>query len=123
MRRLAHWLLVLALSFSIGLQWAVMQSAAWVGMVISYSQEGTLSEALTKTFDGEHPCALCKAVQSSESSPKKQNSPHRVIKFELAITEQQLFFFPPRMMTAMTPIVSMEEGFTAGPPIPPPRMA
>ncbi len=39
------------------------QKHRWVGMAISYSQDSSsFSEALAKTFDGKHPCKLCKFV-------------------------------------------------------------
>ena len=124
MRRLAHWLLVLALSFSIGLQWAVMQSAAWVGMVITYSQSETFGAALTKTFDGKHPCSLCKVAQSGESSQKKQNTLHRVLKFELSITENEPFISLTLVMQRMTAVGSETwKDLELSPPTPPPRMA
>ena len=124
MRRLAHWLLVLALSFSIGLQWAVVQSAAWVGMVITYSQSETLGEALTKTFDGKHPCSLCKVAQSGESSQKKQNTLPGVFKFELSITKNEYFISPSWVMQRMNTFSSETwKDLELSPPTPPPRMA
>lgn len=57
---------------SIDAQWAVLQSVAWVGMAVSYSmKEGSITEALSKTFDGEHPCPLCCAVKKGTDSEKK----------------------------------------------------
>ena len=32
----------------------------------------SLSEAVTKTFDGQHPCALCKFVQDGRAEEKEQ---------------------------------------------------
>ena len=60
--RLTRIAIVAALACSIGLHWGFLQSAAWVGMVIHYSQDAPLKEALVKTFDGKHPCALCKEI-------------------------------------------------------------
>jgi hypothetical protein len=47
----------------------LMQCVAWAGMLVSYSQKSTVVEAVEKTFDGAHPCALCRAIQKTE--PKK----------------------------------------------------
>lgn len=72
MNRFAKGLLVTALMVSIGAQWAVLQSAAWVGMAFSYTlQERSVAEGLSKTFDGQHPCPLCKAVDKGKQSEKK----------------------------------------------------
>ena len=72
--RFAKLLLVLTLSFSIGLHWEVLQSVAWFGMVINYSQGTTLKEGLCKTFDGKHPCCLCKMVQAGKKSENKTDA-------------------------------------------------
>jgi hypothetical protein len=61
--RLPKLAVVAALACSMGLHWGFFQSVAWVGMVIHYSHDAPLTEALMKTFDGHHPCALCKETQ------------------------------------------------------------
>jgi len=63
---------VLVLVLSLGLNWALLQTIAWTGMIVSYSRAASLSEALTKTFDGKHPCSLCKAIQKGRADEKKQ---------------------------------------------------
>lgn len=57
----------------LGGHWVALQSAAWVAMVVSYAaQEQSLAGALEKTFDGEHPCGLCKVVQRGQDEEQKQ---------------------------------------------------
>ena len=69
MSRLSQTLVVAALVVSIGLHWAVLQSAAWVGMAVAYTVEkGSLSEGLSDTFDGDHPCPLCMVVQLAQAT-------------------------------------------------------
>ncbi|MCB1076292.1 MAG: hypothetical protein KDM64_00575 [Verrucomicrobiae bacterium] len=64
MKFAAKLVLTGALMLSIGAQWAVLQGVAWVGMAVSYSiREGSVSEGLSQTFDGKHPCPLCCAVK------------------------------------------------------------
>lgn len=66
----ARWMMVLGLMVSIGLHTVVIQSAAWAGMLVSYSMEkGSVVQAVSETFDGEHPCALCKLAKKTESTP------------------------------------------------------
>jgi hypothetical protein len=55
--------MVLVLCLALGLQWALLQGIAWTGMFISFAREGSVIEAVEKTFDGQHACALCKKVQ------------------------------------------------------------
>ncbi|MDB6075672.1 MAG: hypothetical protein JWO89_3312 [Verrucomicrobiaceae bacterium] len=110
---------------SIGAQWAVLQSAAWVGMAVSYSlHEGSVTEGLSKTFDGQHPCALCDVVTKGKGSEKKDPA-HGVIKMKMV-----LFCSAPLLFEA----VPAEPSFTRAedeaalrrqfaPPLPPPRSA
>ena len=67
-------LLVLTLTLSLGAHWAFLQSIAWVGMVVSYSRDGSFLDAVSKTFDGRHPCSLCKAIKQGRSEEKEQDS-------------------------------------------------
>src|SRR6184192_2864605 len=71
--KFAQAFVVCALVFAIGAHWTLLQSIAWVGMAVSYTQNSTLKEALLKTFDGKHPCTLCKVVQQGKNAQKKQD--------------------------------------------------
>jgi hypothetical protein len=63
---------VLLLCLALGLQWALLQGIAWTGMLISFAREGSVIEAVEKTFDGQHACELCKKVK--EGSQDSNNS-------------------------------------------------
>jgi hypothetical protein len=66
----ARWIMVLGLMVSIGLHTVVIQSAAWAGMLVSYSLEkGSVAQAVSETFDGAHPCPLCKLAKTTEGTP------------------------------------------------------
>lgn len=71
-QRLARVIVLLVAVQLLGGHWIALQSAAWVGMVISYSQEDSLVDALEKTFDGKHPCELCMAVKKGHSEEQNQ---------------------------------------------------
>ena len=73
MARCPKWLVVLALTISLGGHWAMLQSVAWVGMLISYSQESPFTVAISKTFDGKNPCGLCKEIQQRRAEEGKQH--------------------------------------------------
>src|SRR6266700_2279611 len=90
LRRLGHWLIVGALVLSIGAHWAILQSVAWVSMAVNFSQHSLIKEALVKTFDGRHPCKICKAVQEGKTSERKSESPKPVTKLELFCAAQPL---------------------------------
>lgn len=94
-RRLATVLLVVVLSLSLGLHWVALQSAAWVGMVITFSQTSTLGEAINKALDGAHPCKLCKLVAAGKQQQQKQDIVKPTIKLEGSLTSSSRWIFPP----------------------------
>src|SRR5213594_1096942 len=61
-----------ALICAIGGHWALLQSIAWTGMMINFAQNSTWKEAFQKTFDGKHPCQLCKVVAEGKKSERHQ---------------------------------------------------
>ncbi len=63
-RHLATVLAIASVLLASGGHWLLLQSVAWGGMLISYSTSTSLSEAINRTFDGEHPCKLCKVIQA-----------------------------------------------------------
>jgi hypothetical protein len=71
-------------------------------MAVAYSVEkGSLSEGLSDTFDGDHPCPLCKAVkqgQDSESKSQNDQAPTtktKEVKLTLALVTVPQFVFSP----------------------------
>jgi hypothetical protein len=56
-----------------GGHWGVMQLVAWSKMIVDYSAQDGIVEGAKKTFDGEHPCCMCKAIAEG----KKQESRNR----------------------------------------------
>lgn len=65
-------LLIVAMFAACGGHWALLQSVAWTKMLVSFSQTGELTTAIAKTFDGRHPCPLCKQIKTGEAKEKKQ---------------------------------------------------
>lgn len=48
-----------------GGHWAALQTVAWARMGIRYTvAAGSLRQGLTQTFDGEHPCELCRQIKA-----------------------------------------------------------
>src|SRR6266576_3215000 len=71
--RWSKWLVVLALVVVTGGHWALLQSVAWVGMTVRYAKCDSFEVALQKTFDGRHPCKLCKLVKQGKASEQKRD--------------------------------------------------
>ncbi|MDR3406055.1 MAG: hypothetical protein P4L99_26450 [Chthoniobacter sp.] len=66
--RLGQVLMLLVLFGAAGGHWMVLQSVAWSRMLVSYAQDENFTVAVTKTFDGQHPCDLCKEIGRAKSN-------------------------------------------------------
>jgi hypothetical protein len=62
----------LALLQILGGHWAVLQTTAWVGMIVQYSQRDGFTAGLAQTFDGEHPCSVCNAIKDGKKQEEKK---------------------------------------------------
>lgn len=50
----------------------LMQVYAWIGMIVTYSQQEGLAKGVKDTFSGERPCHLCKKIDSVKKNESKQ---------------------------------------------------
>lgn len=66
--RLITLMMALSLFLVAGGHWAMLQGVAWVTMVHDFSRGGSLTQAVEKTFDGKHPCAMCKKIAKAKNS-------------------------------------------------------
>jgi hypothetical protein len=71
LRRTAVWTVSAALFLLVGGPWALVQAVAWGTMIMDFSKQGSVTEAVAKTFDGEHPCALCKKISQAKTGQSK----------------------------------------------------
>ena len=55
-----------------GGHWGVLQGIAWAKMLVEYSQTDGLRDGIVKTFDGEHPCEMCKSISKGRESEKRE---------------------------------------------------
>ena len=122
MARLFKLLVVLALVSSLGLHWTLLQSVAWVGMFVSYAQTGTIREALVKTFDGQHPCSLCKDIEQGKKSEKKSDSTIEGKSLDFVDGRQRFVFCPPTAFSLLPCFDDSVPAFSFAPPVPPPRL-
>ena len=113
--------MAVALACSLGFHWAFFQSLAWVGMVVNYSQDASLKEALEKTFDGKHPCALCKEIDKNKRSEKKAELLLPVSKFEFLALRSQFIFTAPSSFWHLAAVQDYLKSLPRTPPTPPPR--
>lgn len=115
-----------------GGQYGVMQMFAWGKMLVDYSSEKGLVAGLSETFDGQHPCELCKSIATAKK--ENLNSPQPLSKNDAKGLDLKNFL-PAKLAGLATPrstyfqspsFLSPEEAalrFLPAPEIPPPRLA
>jgi hypothetical protein len=56
----------------------LVQEVGWVNMLVTYSQERGLKRGIIETFDGEHPCEMCKMaenIRQQSNDPDESDAP------------------------------------------------
>jgi hypothetical protein len=114
----------LLLCLSLGLHWVVLQSVAWTTMLIERTQTTSFATALKTTFDGQHPCKICRAVREGHAAEKKPESQLKLQKLEIAAPRE----VAPMLTAADKPVLVIAAGVpwrprAESPAPPPPRTA
>jgi hypothetical protein len=65
LKKIGIILSLVALTYISGAHLALVQGVAWGKMLVDYSKETGLVSGISKTFDGEHPCSMCKEVEKA----------------------------------------------------------
>jgi hypothetical protein len=120
-RRFARVAIILAICVSIGAHWAALQSVAWATMLVEYSQHATLKKAIVQTFDGDHPCDLCKRVVAEQQLPKKSAASKFQIKPDLICAAFPFVLRPASRDIEFPTAILIASGDDSSPPTPPPR--
>ncbi|MGH7940813.1 MAG: hypothetical protein ACREE6_02665 [Limisphaerales bacterium] len=118
--RLAKVSVVFALVAVLSAHWALLQTVAWTTMLASNLESCSLHDAVARTFDGRHPCPLCRAIAAAKKSQQKNHSNLRSEKLQFAPLPGHL------VLTAPSPVkIPSENGCAESvsqkPPTPPPR--
>lgn len=119
--RLGKMLVVLALVATLGAHWTLLQTVAWTAMLADNLQAGSFHDAVTKTFDGNHPCCLCKAIAAGKKSEKKNAFTAPNLKFEFPPAKENPVLIAPASFQLLPQANSFADSFPQTPPSPPPR--
>lgn len=103
---------------------------AWSKMIVDYSAQDGLIEGTRKTFDGEHPCSMCKAITEGKKQESKRSDDKAPVNSQGLVLKECLFqnsFEVPAPKSLV--IVSLAfpdldlrgDSFGVAPPSPPPR--
>lgn len=109
LRTTGYALLFFAMFSIAGGHWAVLQTVAWTGMIIEYSQTSSVGEAIAKTFGGRAPCDLCLAIDAEKKKesrlPATVKADQQIDKF--LIRTQQAVPLPPETKFSYPPLLQV----------------
>lgn len=117
-------MLLAAMLAATGTHWILLQSVAWTTMLARNLAETSLVRAVDRTFDGRHPCPLCKAIARGKQAEKKSAFPLELKKFEFFHARENFAFIAPNNDFWLLPDQNaFAASLTRSPPSPPPRAA
>jgi hypothetical protein len=119
--RLGKMFVVAALVAATGGHWAALQTVAWTAMLAGNLRTDSFAGAVSKTFDGEHPCPLCKAIDAGRKSEKKSEAVAPVLKMDFLSASEKPVLVPPARFELLPLSNSFADSLAAKPPLPPPR--
>ena len=113
--------MVAALVLTTGLHWAALQTVAWTTMLASNLCSQSVGEAVSNTFDGEHPCPLCKAIAAAKKSQQKTEAVAPILKMEYPPAPEKIVLISPAPISAFSLATLAADSSFQKPPLPPPR--
>jgi hypothetical protein len=119
--RFGKFCVIVALIATTGLHWIGLQTVAWTTMLADNLCAHSVKEAVTKTFDGQHPCCLCKAIADGKKSEKKSEFSFHSQKLEFPpVKENFVLVAPPQFQLLLLENFSANS-LTQKPLLQPPR--
>jgi hypothetical protein len=118
--RLGKVCVVFALVATLSAHWALLQTIAWTTMLASNLQSSSFHDAVARTFDGYHPCPLCKAIVAAKKSEQKNQISFEKQKLEFPLIQGSLVLTAPSQVEISSPN-TFAESVPHKPLTPPPR--
>ena len=122
-RKFGPALTTCALCTALGLHWFALQSLAWTMMIVEYSKQAPLRAAISQTFDGQHPCSLCHAVQKGKSAERKSDVQSQTQKMDLICATGLIALIPSVKFWDYGTYAVAGLHWGQSPAVPPPRSA
>jgi hypothetical protein len=112
---------VCALIATTGLHWVTLQTIAWTTMLAGNLHSSSFHDAVTKTFDGKHPCPLCNAIAAGKKSEQKNEFTAQMQKLEFPPVKENFVLIAPSHFQLLPQANIFGESLTQKPLTPPPR--
>ncbi|HTV75960.1 MAG TPA: hypothetical protein VMD57_03100 [Candidatus Baltobacteraceae bacterium] len=119
--RIGKIFVVISLVMMLGAHWAVLQTVAWTAMLADNLCTHSVREAVTDTFDGQHPCPLCRAIAAGKQSEKKTEFSFQSQKLEFPPQRENFVLIAPSQFQLLPLADSFADSLIQKPLTPPPR--
>lgn len=123
LNRVVRTLAVLLLALFLGAHWLALQSVGWATMLVTRTQTSGWQEAVRTTFDGLHPCAVCRLVAAGKKAESEQVTVYKPTKLESAAMGEPLRIPDPPLPLPVLVEVTCIPSSPCRPPLPPPPRA
>lgn len=90
-------------------------------MLAENLQTSSWHKAIERTFDGRHPCCICKQIAADKQSEKKSDVQVEAKKLDYSYTSFEFVFSPPTAFYEVGDLQSAVTSLTRTPSVPPPR--
>jgi hypothetical protein len=122
MHRIRNALLIAVLLVGTGAHWGALQSVAWTRMLAENLRTASFADAVSRTFDGQHPCSICKVIANAKKSDKQVEFSQPLTKLEFPLTTQSLLLVAPTRSQLVPTANELVDSLSQPPPTPPPRV-
>jgi hypothetical protein len=120
--RCGKFFVVIMLVLTTGFQWtATLQLVAWATMLTNNLRTHSVTEAVSQTFDGQHPCCMCRAIAAAKKAQKKSEAVTSTLKFEYLLPADKIIIICPKVFSDHLRSDISADSFFTRPPVPPPR--
>ncbi len=113
----------------VGGPYSILQGYAWIGMLVTYSQQDGIVQAAKDTFSGEKPCHLCCKIAEERKTEKPGDPAAPAGQLSLKLVQEMIpagnTTLSPPAGTDLPPVVFAgiqlpDDLLRASPPVPPP---
>jgi hypothetical protein len=105
----------------LGARWPLLQTVAWTTMLADNLCTHSVKEAMTETFDGNHPCPLCKAIAAGKKSEQKTEFSFQSQKLEFPPLKENFVLIAPSQFQLLPVENFSAKSFVQKPLLQPPR--
>jgi len=113
--------MIVAVLAATGTHWLALQSVAWTTMLAGNLQTASWHRAVQRTFDGKHPCCLCREIAKDQQSEKKSDVQADLKRLDYSYSSFEFVFCAPSSFYEVRAANDAAISFIQPPSLPPPK--